>query len=292
MEEHIGFVGLGVMGQKMAANLMRHQGIAITNRTPSRGAALVEMGADWCETPAAVARVSTIIFTMVSDDDALRAVVEGEGGLLHEIKPGTVVVDHSTVSPALTKDLAKKVQSRGAAWLDAPVTGGDVGAQNGTLTIMVGGEEGDFTRVRPFLEQMGQRILHVGAVGQGQTLKLISNMVSAINLMAAAEGLQFGLHQNLALDDLAAVMNWGSAQSYELTKVLDRYSHNNFAPGFSVANRLKDLRLAVNLAKESGYTADLGACALPFYEAHDRQGYHDQDEASYVLRWQSAEREN
>lgn len=285
MEERIGFVGLGIMGQRMAANLLRHQPINIYNRTKARGEALTALGAVWCDSPEELARASTIVLTMVSDDDALRAVVEGDRGLLKGVGKGTLIVDHSTVSASVARDLAAKARDRGAAWADAPVTGGDIGAEKGTLTIMVGADGQDFDRVRPVLQQMGQRILHVGGVGQGQTLKLISNMVSALNLMAAAEGLQFGLHQGLAVDDMAAVMNFGSAQSFELSKVLDRYTHANFSPGFSVANRLKDLRLAVAMAETEGYPAELAACALPLYEAHDRSGFHDQDEASYVQRW-------
>jgi 3-hydroxyisobutyrate dehydrogenase-like beta-hydroxyacid dehydrogenase len=157
---------------------------------------------------------------------------------------------------------------------------------------MVGGAADSYDRVLPYLQQMGQRILRVGPSGQGQTLKLVSNMVSALNLMAAAEGLQLGRHLGLSVENMASVMNFGSAQSYELTKVLDRFTASDFRPGFSVANRLKDLRLAVEMARENDFSPDLAGFALPLYDSHSRSGYREQDEASYVLKWDAGKGED
>ncbi|WP_051351356.1 NAD(P)-dependent oxidoreductase [Sulfobacillus thermosulfidooxidans] len=285
LSERIGFIGLGIMGQKMARNLLRHQPINVYNRTKDRAAMLIQGGATWYDSPSTLAQASQIIFIMVTDDQALREVVLGDEGVLAGIQPGTLVVDHSTVSPQVTQELAERVRQRGGSWADAPVTGGDIGADQATLTIMVGADARDFQRVGPYLQQMGKRILHVGAVGQGQTLKLVSNMVSALNLMAAAEGLQFGLHQGLDLKDMETVMSFGSAQSYELSKILDRLKRDDFTPGFSVANRLKDLRLAIEMAQQNQFSADLGRCALPLYQKHAETGHMDLDESSYVKRW-------
>ncbi len=273
------------MGQKMARNLLRHQPINVYNRTKERATMLIQQGATWYDSPSSLAQASHIVFIMVTDDQALRDVILGDQGVLAGIQPGTLVVDHSTVSPQVTKELAEQVRQSGGSWADAPVTGGDIGADQATLTIMVGGDARDFQRVEPYLQQMGKRILHVGAVGQGQTLKLVSNMVSALNLMAAAEGLQFGLHQGLDLKDMETVMSFGSAQSYELSKVLDRLKHDDFTPGFSVANRLKDLRLAIEMAQQNQFSADLGRCALPLYQKHAERGSMNLDESSYVKRW-------
>ncbi len=278
------------MGQRMAANLLRHQPLNVYNRTRSKADALREQGALWCPSPREVAQTSTVVMVMVTADEALKDVLEGPQGILAGIQPGSVVVDHSTLSPGLTRETAQRVRALGAEWLDAPVTGGDVGAQKGTLTIMVGGNLEAFTRVQPFLEQMGQRILYVGESGSGQTLKLVSNMVSAMNLMAAAEGLQLGRHLGLSTENMAAVMNFGSAQSFELAKILDRLAAENFFPGFSVANRLKDLRLAVEMARGEGFAADLAGFALPLYDSHSRAGFQEDDEASYVLRWDAGNR--
>lgn len=287
MNDILGFVGLGIMGRAMAGNLLKHQPLVLYNRTAARAAELASAGAGAtvAGSPAEVAGRTTVVFTMVTDDDALEAVVTGPNGILEGIRPGALVVDHSTVSPAVTRRLAALVAERGGAWCDAPVTGGDVGARNGTLTIMVGGAEADFARALPYLQQMGRRILHVGAVGQGQALKLISNMVSALNLMAAAEGVRMGLEAGLSLDALDTVMTNGSAESYELAKVLDRLRRQDFAPGFSVANRFKDLALAVDLAGALSYPVPLAEAALPVYRQHRDSGFADLDEASYIRRW-------
>ncbi len=285
MTENIGFVGLGIMGQKMARNLLKHQPINIFNRTKEKGAELINQGARWHNTPKDLAEASSLIFIMVTDDKALRDGVLGDEGILAGIQPKTLVMDHSTLSPKGTRELARLVQSKDAAWADAPVTGGDIGAQNGTLTIMVGAQETDFERAEPYFKQMGQRILHVGEPGQGQSLKLVSNMVSALNLMAAAEGVQLALNQGLGLEDIETVMSFGSAQSYELAKILERLKGHDYRPGFSVANPVKDFRLAVELARQTGFAADLGITALPFYEDHAERGYGEEDESSYIKRW-------
>ncbi len=273
------------MGQKMAGNLLKHQPINIYNRTKEKGAELIDQGARWYNTPKELAQVSTLILIMVTDDRALSHVVLGDEGVLAGLRSDTLIIDHSTLSPKGTREMAHLVKSKGARWADAPVTGGDIGAEHGTLTIMVGAGKQDFERAEPYLRQMGQRILHVGETGQGQALKLVSNMVSALNLMAAAEGLQFALNQSLSLEDIETVMSFGSAQSYELTKMLERLKENDYRPGFSVANRLKDFRLAIELAEQAGFSADLGHNAFPFYQEHAERGYGAEDEASYIKRW-------
>lgn len=285
VSERLGFVGLGIMGQAMALRLVQHHGMAVHNRTPERARPLREAGARWMDSPRDVADVSSMVFLMLSNDAALEAVVEGPAGVLEGVRPGTLIVDHSTVSPALTRRLADAARKRGADWCDAPVTGGDIGAREATLTIMVGGTPESYRRVRPFLEQMGRRIVHVGAVGQGQTLKLVANMVSAMTLMASSEGVRMGLELGLSLEALDTVMTYGSAQSYELTKVLDRLTHNHYDPGFSVENRYKDLRLAVDLAEASGFRADLAQAAEALYRDHLQAGTGDRDETSYIQRW-------
>ncbi|MCL4494268.1 MAG: NAD(P)-dependent oxidoreductase [Firmicutes bacterium] len=274
----------------MARNLLKHQPINIYNRTKEKGRDLVDQGATWYDTPKDLARASSLILIMVTDDNALRDVIRGDHGVLQGIQPDSLVLDHSTLSPKTTREMASLVEGKGCWWADAPVTGGDVGAENGTLTIMVGARRQDFERIEPYLRQMGQRILHVGELGQGQTLKLVSNMVSSLNLMAAAEGLQFAMNRGLGLEDIETVMSFGSAQSYELTKMLERLKKNDYTPGFSVANRLKDFRLAIELAEQTEFSADLGRCALPLYQEHAEQGFRDEDESSYIKRWNSGGR--
>lgn len=288
--DRLGFVGLGVMGQPMAQHLQEKHPLTVYNRTASRAQPLLRQeGAVWAASARQTAERSDILFLMLKNDEAVAAVTGGPQGVLAGIRPGMVIVDHSTISPALTRRLAKQVAAQGGEWIDAPVTGGDSGAQAGTLTIMVGGTEEGFRRILPLLQLEGSRILRVGDVGQGQTLKLVANLVSAINLMAACEGLQLGLALGLDVGALATVMENGSAQSFELAKVLDRFRRQDYEPGFSVDNRYKDLRLAITLAQNRGFPADMGQVADKLYGSHRASGFSQEDETSYIKRWQESE---
>ncbi len=289
MEERLGFIGLGVMGQAMAQNLAVEHPLVVWNRSQERMRPLTALGGRGAASACQVVEASTVVFLMLSNDAVVSAVVEGPAGVLEALRPGQVIVDHSTISPAETRRLAKLVSERGADWLDAPVTGGDIGAREATLTIMAGGREEAYQRVLPYLQKMGRRILHVGPVGQGQTLKLTANLVSCLTLMAASEGVRMGLSMGLELEDLATVMNYGSAQSYELKKVLDRWQSQDFEPGFSVENRYKDLKLALELARQGGFDATLAEAAEPLYRAHRDRGFGSRDEASYIQRWRKGE---
>lgn len=284
-DTRLAFLGLGIMGQAMALNLQTTHPLVVYNRTPERAQPLVQAGAVGASTAAEAASRADVIFLMLKDDAAVEAVVQGPEGILATLRAGSVIVDHSTISPEATRRLAHAVERRGAHWCDAPVTGGDIGAREGTLTIMVGGRQSDFARVEPWLRIMGNRVLHVGPVGQGQTLKLVANLVSALNLMAASEGVRMGLSLGIPLEVMETVMTFGSAQSFELAKALERLRQENYAPGFSVDNRYKDLRLAVELARSHGFSADLAEAAEPLFLDHLRSGYGDLDEASYIKRW-------
>ncbi|PSR21744.1 MAG: 6-phosphogluconate dehydrogenase [Sulfobacillus acidophilus] len=289
MEESLGFIGLGVMGQAMALHLVKSHPVTVYNRTRERCQPLLQAGAQLADTPAEVASRSRCIFLMLKDDAAVSEVVEGSSGVFEAICPGTIVVDHSTISPASTRRLAHAAKIRNVQWLDAPVTGGDIGAREATLTIMVGGEAAAFEEVQPYLKEMGRRIVYVGAVGQGQTLKLVANLVSGINLMAASEGVRLGLKLGLSWDTMDEVMSHGTSQSYELSKIVDRMRRDNFVPGFSVENRYKDLKLALELARQVGFNADLTERAEELYREHWQAGYGQSDEASYVKRWDESE---
>lgn len=284
-KERLGFIGLGVMGHWMAHNLLRHAPLVVFNRTASRAEELKRQGAVVVQSPREVAQRSDIIFLMLSDDEAVSQVVLGDFGVVSGVSAGCIVVDHSTISPKTTLKLAEHVAQRGAHWIDAPVTGGDVGAREARLTIMVGGQEDDVSRVRPYLSWVGQHIVRVGDVGQGQKLKLVANLVSAMNLMAASEGVQMGRHLGIPLATLREVMTHGSSESFELEKVFDRLERQDYHPGFSVKNRVKDLRLAIDLAQETRFPADLGRHAEGLYE--DWLVEHEEaDEASYIKRWE------
>jgi len=169
MAEKVGFIGLGIMGKPMARNLMEAgYELTVHNRSPEKAEELGEEGANVAATPREVAEKSDVIITMLPDSPQVREVVAGEDGVLEGVKEGSLVVDMSTISPVVTEELAEAVKEKGASMLDAPVSGGDVGAIEGTLSIMVGGDEGDFERARPLFEAMGKTVTHVGPVGAGQ----------------------------------------------------------------------------------------------------------------------------
>ena len=273
------------MGRYMAANLVRagHQ-VTVYNRTPDRAAKLLAMGALQAASPREAAFGRDAVVTIVTDDAAVLAVSEGPDGVLAGLGPGAILIDMSTVSPATARRVAAAARAAHAGYLDAPVTGGDIGARDGTLTIMAGGAEGDFERATPLLQAMGRRIVRIGEAGQGQTMKLVANLVSGLTLMVAAEGIALGLRLGLPLELLDEVLPNSSAQSFEVRKLLDRYAAEQWQPGFSVQNRLKDLRLAVEMAEASGVELPLAGPALGRYAAHAQQGAGELDESSYLWR--------
>ncbi len=285
----LGFIGTGIMGRPMVEHLLAHQAVTVYNRTPAKTQGLEELGATLVSTPYEVGQQARLIFIMVTDDAALKSVMYGDEGLLAGLTPGSTIVDHSTVSVDLTRRMAHEVGEIGATWCDAPVTGGDVGARDATLTIMVGGPKSTFDRITPYLERLGRRIVYVGDVGQGQALKVVSNLVSALNLIAAAEGLRLGQEAGLALEAMDAVMSHGSAQSFEVSKMVDRFGRQDYKPGFSVANRFKDLGLARDLARSLGHSIPLADQGYALYAEHVAEGHQSLDESSYILRWATHE---
>lgn len=289
MADRLGFIGLGVMGQPMALHLAANHPLTVYNRTPSRADPLLVAGAKWADSPREVGRQSDVIFVMVKNDTAAEAIALGSCGLLAGIGAGALIVDHSTISPTLTLSLGREAGRVGGEWVDAPVTGGDVGARARTLTIMAGGSNEAVARATPYLALTGRLTVHVGGAGQGQTLKLVANLVSAINLMAASEGLRLGQALGIDLDIMETVMQNGSAQSFELGKVLERLRSGNFAPGFSVDNRYKDLDLALSVARHAGFSADMTKVAHELYRRHWEAGFWDEDETSYIKRWIESE---
>ncbi len=281
----VGFVGLGVMGRYMAANLMRAgHSVTVYNRTAGRAEELAALGARVAGSPREAAKGSDAVITIVTDDAAVLAVSEGQDGVLAGLSEGALLIDMSTISPATARRVAEAAKAVGAGYLDAPVTGGDIGARDGTLTIMAGGRAEDFKAAMPVLQAMGKRIVRIGEAGDGQTMKLVANLVSGLTLMVAAEGIALGLKLGLPLDLLNEVLPNSSAQSFEVRKLLDRYGEDAWLPGFSVQNRLKDLRLAVEMARASGVALPLAVPALERYAAHAQEGAGELDESSYLRR--------
>lgn len=252
--ETVGFIGLGIMGLPMARNIMA-AGFPLVayNRTPHKVDSLAEVGAERADSPADVASRATVIVTCVTASQDVQDVIEGaEGvpGVLDGVRSGSVVVDMSTISPAVTRDLAARLEDRGVAMIDAPVSGGEQGAIGGTLSIMCGGEAQALERVRPVLESIGKRITHCGPSGAGQTVKLCNQIAVVLNNLAMAEALVFcqrsGVDPSVMLEAIAS----GAAGSWQISNLGPKVIARDFAPGFKVGLQQKDLRLALEAADQ------------------------------------------
>jgi len=249
MDKRVGFIGLGTMGMPMARNLIK-AGFSVTayNRTSAKAARLAEEGAVKAASPADVAAVNPIIITIVSDTPDVESVVLGRGGVVEGIKPDSVVVDMSTISPEATRNIARLLGERQCHMLDAPVSGGEQGAIDGTLSIMVGGDEAILERCRPALQALGKSIVHVGTSGMGQTVKLMNQILVAGNLNAVVEALMFGKKQGVDLERAIDAVKGGAAGSWQLANLAPRILKRDFRPGFKVGLMQKDLNLIMEAA--------------------------------------------
>jgi 2-hydroxy-3-oxopropionate reductase len=250
----IGLIGLGIMGQPMARNLLR-AGYSLTVATRTSGKADRFAGENSSlgnvksvRTPAEVATASEIIITMVTDTPDVVAIARGDNGILSAAKSGTIIIYMSTISPQVTRELAEEAKSKGLFWLDAPVSGGEKGAIEGTLTIMVGGDEEALERARPVLAALGKRITHFGAAGNGQSAKLCNQIMTAVNLLAVCEALTFGAKAGLDLTTLHQALTGGAANSWALEVLGKKMIERDFKPAFMVRLQQKDLRLVLDAA--------------------------------------------
>jgi len=247
----LGFIGLGIMGAPMAARLLRAgYPLRVHSRTRRKAEALLHAGAEWRDDPAAAAADCDVLFTIVSDTPDVESVLFGPRGAEGALRKDAIVVDMSTISPAATRGFAERLAQRGVALLDAPVTGGDVGARDGTLTIMVGGQEEAFERVRPALETMGKKIVHVGPSGAGQSLKACNQVLCAVGLIGVCEALTLarrnGLDLQLAIETLAG----GAGGSWTWQNLGSRIVAGDLKPAFMVSLMQKDLRIVQQTAQE------------------------------------------
>jgi len=257
----IGFIGLGIMGRPMAGHLLRGgHPLTVYNRTRSKTAELQAQGAVVAESPAEVAARSEIVIVMVTDTPDVRQVVAGPGGVIEGVRRGSVVVDMSTISPQAERALDEALRARGAALVDAPVSGGDVGAREATLAIMAGGDPHAFERVRPILDLLGKSITYCGPSGSGQLAKLCNQILVSVTLLAVSEALVFARKNGLDPSTMISAVSGGAAQSWQLTNLGPRIIKRDFAPGFMVDLVQKDLRLVLEASDEGGVS--LPATAL------------------------------
>ncbi len=281
--ESIGFVGTGIMGAPMARNLAK-AGFQVTayNRTAAKAEALREHGVAVAGSLAEVARSASVVITMVPDTPDALAVVEGEGGLAEAMAPGSALVDMSTISPGETRALAERLAGRGVAMLDAPVSGGSWGAEQGTLTIMAGGERETFERCMPVFEAMGKTITLMGPSGMGQTTKLVNQILVAGTCAAVAEALVFAASQGADLLRTIEAVSGGAAGSWQLANLGPRMARRDFAPGFMVKLQQKDLRLILEAAQERHTPLAITSLARQYLTAVEAMGLGDEGTQAVV----------
>ncbi|HEY3198196.1 MAG TPA: NAD(P)-dependent oxidoreductase [Nitrospirales bacterium] len=246
----IGWVGLGVMGAPMCGHLLR-QGYSLTvfTRTPAKAAQLLSEGAKWAESPAAVAQQSDVVFTMVGFPEDVREVYFGGPGLLKGAHAGTLLVDMTTTAPSLAREIFEASSARGMVSIDAPVSGGDVGAKSATLSIMVGGEQKTVDTIMPMLRALGRSIVYQGGPGMGQHAKLCNQIVIAGTMVGVCESLLYGYKAGLNLETMLASISAGAAACWTLTNLAPRILERNFDPGFMVDHFLKDMAIALDEAR-------------------------------------------
>jgi 3-hydroxyisobutyrate dehydrogenase-like beta-hydroxyacid dehydrogenase len=276
----IGFVGLGAMGAPLAARLLPGNEVSGTNRTRAKAGALIEQGMIWRDTPREVASGAQVLFSMVTDDDALAAITEGPDGILAGLWPGTVYVDMSTVSPRASRDLARRVRAVGAIMIDAPVSGSVPAAESGTLAIMVGGPEEAFLTAQPLLRRLGRSVTHVGDNGQGLLLKLAINISLAAQMLAFSEGMLLAERGGIDPALAARAMTESGIGSPMLQARAPLVLDLPEQAWFDVQLMHKDIRLALDAARQSQVPLPAATAADGVLDRAEKLGYGHRDIAS------------
>ena len=273
MAERIGFIGLGIMGSGMARNILKAGfELRVWNRSHAKMDELAADGARPTSSPAQLAADSDIVITCVSDTPDVEQVILGEQGVINGARPGSLVIDMSTISPQATKAIAARLTNRGVHMLDAPISGGSEGAARGTLSIMVGGEATQVERAMPVFQAMGKTITHVGELGAGQTVKLANQILVVGNCMAMCEALLFAQAGNVDLEKTLQAVVGGAAGSWMLSNRGPQILQRDWRPGFTVDLQTKDLRLVAHAADDLGVPLPATALILQLYRTLQARG--------------------
>jgi len=274
----VAFIGLGTMGIGMSLNILKagHE-VTVHNRTRQKEEGVAKKGAKRAESPKEAAEGAEIIVTMVSDTPDVEQVVLGANGVIHGAPQGAIVIDMSTISPAATRQMAEKLSKKGIKMLDAPVSGGPEGAQNGTLAIMVGGDAADFEKALPILEIMGKTVTHVGPIGAGQITKAINQIIISGTYLTVAEGLTLGMKAGLDMQKVIQAISGGAASSWVLHNRGINVVNNNYPLGFRVKLHHKDLGIALETARELEVTLPATALVEQIENGLIARGYGDDD---------------
>ena len=280
----LGFIGLGIMGKPMSGHLLEAgHTVYVYDVVPESVKEMVSKEAVGCGGGKEVAEKCNIVFTMVPDTPDVEAVLFGKAGVAEGIKSGAIVVDMSSISPIATREFARKLEKLGVKMLDAPVSGGQVGAENATLSIMVGGRPEVFEQIRPYFELMGKNVVHIGSNGDGQTCKVANQIVVGLTIEAVSEALLFASKAGADPAKVRQALLGGFAQSRILDLHGGRMIERKFAPGFRIQHQQKDLNLALQSARSLGLSLPGTALAQELFNAVGARGGNDLDHSALVL---------
>jgi len=279
----LGYIGLGTMGGAMAENLIRAgYSLTVYNRTTSKAERLLDLGASLAESPAEVARKSELVFMNVSDTPDVLEIVFGENGIVEGAHPGMILVDHSTIKPSASREIYQRMQAVGVCALDAPVSGGDIGAKNGTLTIMVGGDADALEKIMPVLEVVGKKITHVGEAGAGQVAKAANQIMVAAQMVAEAELMLFAQKSGVDVAKVIEAIKSGAAQCWTLDVKPQRLLAGNRAPGFKSSLQAKDLNIIMETAHDYQVVLPGTAINTQLFNALVAAGVGDLDNSAVI----------
>ena len=272
--KNVGWIGTGVMGKSMCTHILNAgHTVYIYNRTKQKAAFLIENGAFWCESPEEVAKKSDIIFSIVGFPEDVEEIILGHKGILKGAKQGAVIVDMTTSSPILAEKIYKIAKEKGIFSLDAPVSGGDIGAREGKLAIMVGGDRDIFDRVMPLFEIFGENIAHMGKAGSGQHTKMTNQILIAGTMIGVVESLLYAYKTGMDLDSVIDVIGKGAASSWAINNMGRRIAKGDFDPGFYIKHFIKDMGIALDEAKRMNLSLPGLSLVHQFYIAATSLGY-------------------
>jgi 3-hydroxyisobutyrate dehydrogenase len=273
-QTRIGWVGTGVMGASMCGHLLEAEyPMTVHTRTAAKAQALIDKGAIWADSPKAVAQASDVVFTIVGFPNDVREVYLGDDGVLAGLSKGNIVVDMTTTEPSLAREIAACAKGKGAHAVDAPVSGGDVGARNAALSIMVGGEKEAVDAIMPLFERMGRNIVYQGPAGAGQHTKMCNQIVIAGTMVGVCESLLYGAKAGLDLETMLKSVSGGAAACWTLDNLAPRILKRNFDPGFFVEHFIKDMGIALDEARRMNLSLPGLALVHQLYMAVQAQGH-------------------
>lgn len=283
--KRIGFIGLGVMGVSMAAHLLEAgHSLTVFNRTREKGVDLIKRGAQWADTPAAVAAASEVLISMVGYPHDVEKIYFGEDGVLRAMKAGGYVIDMTTSSPKLARRLHEAAKTQGIAALDAPVSGGDIGARNASLVIMVGGDRVAFDAMKPIFELLGRTIRYFGSAGSGQYTKMANQIAIASNMMGVCEAVAYAKRAGLDPSEVVETISGGAAGSWSLSNLAPRILRGDYAPGFFIKHFIKDMGIALSSAEEMHLDLPGLKLAKRLYDELSARGMEDSGTQA-LIQW-------